>query len=42
MIIIHSMNGGLQVTTGIEFNCMAAMQGVHHVLLLIFPVPPGK
>jgi len=27
----------LQVITGVEFNCMAAMQGTHHIVYLIEP-----
>ena len=42
MITIHSVNGRSQVITGFEFNCLAAMKGAHHVLLLILPTPSGK
>lgn len=27
MITSHSMNGRLEIVTGVEFSCMAAMQG---------------
>jgi len=36
----HSMNGWSQATTGVEFNCKAATQGVHHVIHLVSQMPP--
>lgn len=38
----HSTNGRLQVIREVEFNYMAAMQGVLRVLLLILPMPSGE
>ena len=31
----YSMNGESQVVTGFEFNCMAVMQGTHHILMTL-------
>jgi len=42
MITIHSVNGWSQVITGVEFNCLAAMKGAHHLLLLILSKPSGE
>jgi len=37
------MNPQSQVITGVEINCAAAMQGIHHVLVLIQQIlPPSK
>ena len=29
-----------KLITGVESDCMTAMQGAHHVLLFIIPKPP--
>ena len=42
LLQLSIMNAWLQVTTGVEFNCMAAMHGEHHVLLHILPTPSGE
>jgi len=34
------MNGRKQVITGVKFNCTVATQGAHHVIRLIWPMPP--
>jgi len=43
MITKYSMNGYSQVRLLQDLNCTAAMQGAHHVIHLILPMPPpGK
>jgi len=40
-ITTQSMNRILKVITGVESKCTSATQGTHHILLLLFPMPPS-
>jgi hypothetical protein len=39
---IHIINGWSQVNAGVVFNCLAIMQGIHHILPLHSQTPSGE